>query len=78
MKSGRWNSESEIVRYGIELVRREVQGRNFPNTPKVLWWRLIADFPKRTFSKMSDWAEPRRFRRRESWGEAMGYMAVRP
>ena len=24
LKSGRWNSESEIVRYGIELVRREV------------------------------------------------------
>jgi Arc/MetJ-type ribon-helix-helix transcriptional regulator len=25
MKSGRWNSESEIVRYGIELVRREME-----------------------------------------------------
>ena len=25
LKSGRWNSESEIVRYGIELVRREVE-----------------------------------------------------
>ncbi len=25
LRSGRWNSESEIVRYGIELVRREVE-----------------------------------------------------
>ncbi len=25
LKSGRWNSESEIVRYGIELVRREIE-----------------------------------------------------
>ena len=25
LKTGRWNDESEIVRYGIELVRREVE-----------------------------------------------------
>jgi Arc/MetJ-type ribon-helix-helix transcriptional regulator len=25
LKAGRWTNESEIVRYGIELVRREVE-----------------------------------------------------
>ena len=25
LKAGKWNNESEIVRYGIELVRREVE-----------------------------------------------------
>lgn len=37
MKSGRWNSESEIVRYGIDLVRREVEREQFcPYPEKVL------------------------------------------
>ena len=33
LKSGRWNSESEIVRYGIELVRREVERESFSPLP---------------------------------------------
>ena len=34
MKSGRWNSESEIVRYGIDLVRREVEREQFAPYPE--------------------------------------------
>jgi Arc/MetJ-type ribon-helix-helix transcriptional regulator len=34
MKSGRWNSESEIVRYGIDLVRREVEREQFSPYPE--------------------------------------------
>ncbi len=34
LESGRWNSESEIVRYGIELVRREVQREELSQYPE--------------------------------------------
>jgi Arc/MetJ-type ribon-helix-helix transcriptional regulator len=34
MKSGRWNSESEIVRYGIELVRREIEKEQYSPLPE--------------------------------------------
>ena len=34
MKSGRWNSESEIVRYGIDLVRREVEREQYAPYPE--------------------------------------------
>jgi Arc/MetJ-type ribon-helix-helix transcriptional regulator len=34
MKSGRWNSESEIVRYGIELVRREIEREQLSPYPE--------------------------------------------
>jgi Arc/MetJ-type ribon-helix-helix transcriptional regulator len=34
MKSGRWNSESEIVRYGIELVRREIEAETYAPIPE--------------------------------------------
>ncbi len=34
MKSGRWNSESEIVRYGIDLVRREVEREQYSPYPE--------------------------------------------
>jgi len=34
LKSGRWNSESEIVRYGIELVRREIEKTRFSPCPE--------------------------------------------
>ena len=34
LESGRWNSESEIVRYGIELVRREVQREELSRYPQ--------------------------------------------
>jgi len=36
LKSGRWNSESEIVRYGIELVRREVERELFSPYPETV------------------------------------------
>jgi len=37
LKEGRWTNESEIVRYGIELVRREVQRERLSPLPdKVL------------------------------------------
>ena len=51
MKSGRWNSESEIVRYGIELVRREIEHENYaPYPPGVL---------AKAYAQMSegDWKE---------------------
>jgi len=34
MKSGRWNSESEIVRYGIDLVRQEVEREQLSPYPE--------------------------------------------
>jgi Arc/MetJ-type ribon-helix-helix transcriptional regulator len=34
LKSGRWNSASEIVRYGIELVGREVQREELAQYPE--------------------------------------------
>jgi Arc/MetJ-type ribon-helix-helix transcriptional regulator len=34
MKSGRWNSESEIVRYGIDLVRQEVERAQYSPYPE--------------------------------------------
>jgi Arc/MetJ-type ribon-helix-helix transcriptional regulator len=37
LKAGRWTNESEIVRYGIELVRREVERERLSPLPdKVL------------------------------------------
>jgi Arc/MetJ-type ribon-helix-helix transcriptional regulator len=33
LKVGRWTNESEIVRYGIELVRREVARERFSRYP---------------------------------------------
>jgi Arc/MetJ-type ribon-helix-helix transcriptional regulator len=37
LKAGRWTNESEIVRYGIELVRREVEREQLAPLPdKVL------------------------------------------
>jgi len=36
MKSGRWNSESEIVRYGIELVRRELEREELSPYPETV------------------------------------------
>jgi Arc/MetJ-type ribon-helix-helix transcriptional regulator len=37
LKAGRWTNESEIVRYGIELVRREVERERLAPVPdKVL------------------------------------------
>ena len=33
LKVGRWTNESEIVRYGIELVRREVERERFSKYP---------------------------------------------
>ena len=37
LKEGRWTNESEIVRYGIELVRREVERERLSPLPdKVL------------------------------------------
>ena len=36
LKSGRWNSESEIVRYGIELVRREIEREQLSPLPAAL------------------------------------------
>ena len=37
LKAGRWTNESEIVRYGIELVRREVEREQLSPLPgKVL------------------------------------------
>jgi Arc/MetJ-type ribon-helix-helix transcriptional regulator len=36
MKSGRWNSESEIVRYGIELVRRELERERLSAYPEAV------------------------------------------
>jgi Arc/MetJ-type ribon-helix-helix transcriptional regulator len=46
MKSGRWNSESEIVRYGIELVRREIEAESYAPYPQ----SLLAE----AYSKSSD------------------------
>jgi Arc/MetJ-type ribon-helix-helix transcriptional regulator len=36
MKSRRWNSESEIVRYGIELVRRELEREELSPYPETV------------------------------------------
>jgi Arc/MetJ-type ribon-helix-helix transcriptional regulator len=33
LKAGRWTNESEIVRYGIELVRREVEREQLAPLP---------------------------------------------
>ncbi len=34
LKVGRWTNESEIVRYGIELVRREVERERLSKYPE--------------------------------------------
>ena len=36
LKAGRWNNESEIVRYGLELVRREVEREDLSPLPEAV------------------------------------------
>lgn len=46
LKCGRWNSESEIVRYGIELVRREVERKElspYPDSVLADAYRRVSD-----------------------------------
>jgi Arc/MetJ-type ribon-helix-helix transcriptional regulator len=63
MKSGRWNSESEIVRYGIDLVRREVEREQLSPYPEHVLTEAYDKLTREEYGRMNAWAEARHGRR---------------
>lgn len=43
LKAGRWTNESEIVRYGIELVKREVERESLAPIPDAVLAKCYAE-----------------------------------
>lgn len=43
LKAGRWTNESEIVRYGIELVKREVERESLAPVPDAVLAKCYAE-----------------------------------
>ena len=68
LKSGWWNSESEIVRYGIDLVRGKSKENNFSPYPE----NVLAE----AYGKLNREAAGPRSHRLVSCREPMGYLAV--
>lgn len=54
---GRWTNESEIVRYGIELVRREVERERFSKYPDGVLARCYKRMKQDELAEDAAWGE---------------------
>jgi Arc/MetJ-type ribon-helix-helix transcriptional regulator len=57
LKVGRWTNESEIVRYGIELVRREVERERFSKYPEGTLARCYKQMQRDELAEDAAWDE---------------------
>jgi len=57
LKAGRWTNESEIVRYGIELVRREVERERFSKYPDGILAKCYQQMKRDELAEDAAWSE---------------------
>ncbi len=57
LKAGRWTNESEIVRYGIELVRREVEREQLAKYPDGTLARCYKKMNREELAEDAAWGE---------------------
>ena len=57
LKVGRWTNESEIVRYGIELVRREVERERLTKYPAGTLARCYKQMKQEELADDAAWSE---------------------
>jgi Arc/MetJ-type ribon-helix-helix transcriptional regulator len=57
LKAGRWTNESEIVRYGIELVRREVQRESLAKYPDGTLAKCYQQMKQEELAEDAAWSE---------------------
>jgi Arc/MetJ-type ribon-helix-helix transcriptional regulator len=57
LKVGRWTNESEIVRYGIELVRREVEREKLSKYPDGTLAKCYKQMQRDELAEDAAWGE---------------------
>jgi Arc/MetJ-type ribon-helix-helix transcriptional regulator len=57
LKAGRWTNESEIVRYGIELVRREVEREQLSKYPDGALAKCYKQMKREELAEDTAWGE---------------------